>query len=209
MVIALMVGWKWIFRIPLIIFWIIAICLSLTPWGFLTQLCTEHVTTSIGLIFFTLYFLVYPLVSPFFPKIKSAGGEVMERSTKILVLLVLICIAVMVVAIVAPGSVTEFGETSILAPVISGWNGLVNAVDAQRASFMLAGGLIGGLAIALIIKKVDIPKKLRMVTGKPNPTPVYNQVPAYVPPTSVASAPVYTTPTQPVQAPVYKAEEEV
>ena len=203
MVIALMVGWKWIFRIPLILFWTIAICLSFTQWGFLTQLCTEHVTTSIGLIFFTLYFLVYPLVSPFFPKIKSAGGEVMERSTKILVFLVLILAAVIVVALVAPGEVTKFGETSILAPMVAGWNGLVNTIDAQRASFMLAGGLVGGLAIALILKKIDIPKKIRMVTGKPNPTPTYNQVPAYVPPTPVANQPVYTPPPPPA----YKEEE--
>ena len=131
----------------------------------------------------------------------------MERSSKIMAILFIIMLAVIIVALVAPGETTKFLEGSIFAPVISGWNGLVNAVDAQRASFMLAGGLIGGLAIALIIKKVDIPKKIRMVTGKPNPTPVYNQVPAYVPPATVATQPVYA-PQPPVQ-PVYKEEEAV
>lgn len=131
----------------------------------------------------------------------------MERSTKILAIIVIICIVVMVVAIVAPGEVTKFGEASILAPLVSGWNGLVNTIDTQRASYMLAGGLVGGLAIALVLKKIDIPKKLRMVTGKPNPTPIYNQVPAYVPATPVGSQPVYAP--QPPQQPVYKEEEAV
>ena len=190
MVIALMMGWRWFFRIPLIIFWAIAIPFSLTEYGFLTWLCTNHVTTSITLIFLTLYFLLYPIFSPFFPKIRTNGGETMERSTKILMILLLIAGAITVVAIAAPGAVTSTLEKSVLAPVIAGFNGLVNTIDAQRASFMLAGGLIGGLVLAIVIKRVDIPKKLRMATGKPAPTPIIPKLQGQLTNTGVFNEPI-------------------
>jgi len=72
---------KWYIRIGLVFFWTVAFLLSLTDYGFLTYLYTNHLTTSILLTFVSLYFLVYPLVSGFFPKIKNSGGETMEGYT--------------------------------------------------------------------------------------------------------------------------------
>jgi len=189
LVIALMVGWKWIIRIPLILFWIIAISLSFTPYGFLTYLYTNHVTTSIALTFATLYFLALPIFRPLFPKLKTNGGEIMERSTKILVILLVIMAAIVIVAMVAPGAVVDFTQGTIIAPIIGGFIGFVTFLDTFRASHLLAGGIIGGLVLALAIKKFDLPKRIRYATRKPAITPNYQGPPAYVPPTTVSSTP--------------------
>jgi len=165
-----MMGWKWFFRIPLIIFWAIAAPLSLTGNGFLTSLAQNHVTTTITLLTLSLYFLVYPFFAPFFPKLKTKGGEIMERSTKILVILLLIFVAVAVVAIVAPGAVVDFTQGTIIAPIVSGFIEVVAWFDTFRASHLLAAGLVGGLFLALAIKALDIPKRVRMATGNPKQT---------------------------------------
>ena len=198
MVIALMIGWKWILRIPLLFFWAVAITANLTGNGFLTQLANEHVTTTITLVFLSLYFLAYPVFEPFFPKIKTIGGESMERSTKILVALLLAAVAITVVALVAPGAVQSAVEGTVVAPLVAGFTGLVQTIDAQRASFMLAGGLIGGLVLALLIKRLDVPKKIRMIRGTPKAVTPYIGAPTYTPPTTIAPTPVPVVAPAPV-----------
>ena len=162
-----MVGWKWIIRIPLILFWTVALLLSGTELGFLNYMAQNHVTTTITILFVSLYFFAYPLFEPFFPKFKTDGGEILQRSTKILAFLLFVVLAVAIAAIAAPGAVQSAVEGTIVAPVVSGFVGLVETIDAQRASFMMAGGLVGGLVLAILIKRVDIPKKIRMATGNP------------------------------------------
>ena len=188
MVIALMVGWKWLFRIPLIIFWAIAIPLSFTPYGFLTQMCNEHVTTSITLIFLTVYFLGYPLMSPFFPKIKNDGGEIMERRTALLFLLAALLIAVVIVSAAAPGAIGETMENSVLAPLYGGVMGLIAMIDGYAGSQMLVTGIAGGVILAAVVHLVIRPK-IAAIRAKSAPTPSYNTQPSYVPPTQVQSTP--------------------
>lgn len=185
MVIALMVGWKWIIRIPLIIFWAVAIPLSFTPWGFLTQMCKEHVTTSIVLIFLTLYFFVMPLLSPFFPKIKNNGGEIMERSKLILIIIAAIFGALFIVALAAPGEMGAFMETSVLAPLYGVVMGIVAFFDGFSGSQMLAGGIVGGLVLAVVINTVIKPRIQAKLSKNTITTPAFNQGPSYTPPTTV------------------------
>ena len=119
----------------------------------------------------------------------------MERSTKILVALLLILAAVTIVAIVAPGAVINFAEGTIIAPVIGAFVGMVEWLDGFRASYLLAAGLVGGLVLAVLIKRVDIPKRIRFATGKPATTPTYQGAPSYTPPTVVSQPnPVATQP---------------
>ena len=132
----------------------------------------------------------------------------MERSTKILLALLLIAGAITIVAVAAPGAVQNFAEGTVIAPVVSAFVGLVVAVDAQRASYMLAGGLIGGLFLALAIKRIDVPKRVRMIRGKPlMPVPVYQGGPNYTPPQQITPTPVQAPAPVPVAQPVATPEE--
>lgn len=104
----------------------------------------------------------------------------MERSTKILTAIILILGAIAIVAVVAPGAVVNFTQGTIIAPVVAWFIGVVVWIDTFRASYLLATGIIGGLFVALLLKKIDLPKKIRMATGKPKPsipsTPLQGQL---------------------------------
>jgi hypothetical protein len=125
--------------------------------------------------------------------------EMMERSTKILVFLLIVALAITAVALAAPGSVQNFAEGTIIAPVVTAFVGFVAWLDGFRASYLLAGGIIGGLFLAILIKRVDIPKKIRQVRNKPLPPKDYGGAPEYVPPQQIQPKPVAVTP-QPVIA---------
>lgn len=191
-----MVGWKGTIRIILGIFWTITILLSLTGYGFLTYLFKNHVTTSIVLLSASVYFLIYPLISELFPKITTNGGEKMEISSKVLAIIIIVIVVIVGLALTFPTEIISFLDGTIWSGLIGAWLTIVGFFDGFRGSYMLAGGLIFGLVSALVIKKLDVPKRYRMKFGKPKTAPQYQGPPSYTPPQAVQ--PVAPAP-QPVQ----------
>lgn len=166
-----MMGWKWFFRIPLTVFWAITLSLSLTPYsGFLTWLINTHNTTTYFLIFISLYFLIYPIFKPVFPKIKTNGGETMERSTWIIAIIVIALIALIIVMWWAPDATAAAADNIILSPLAGIAAAIVGFLNGFGGAMMLGVGIASGLVLALVIKMVDVPKRIREARGTPKKT---------------------------------------
>jgi hypothetical protein len=161
--IALLINIKWFIRLILAGFWIVAAYLAATGRGFITWMLANHTSTSLVIVFLTFYYLLQPFYAPFFQIRKTGqGGEVlMEKSTKILLVIVAILASFVTVMFASPGARETIikGAINVLGkPLVTGWFNFVDWLDTFRASYMLAVGLVGGLVIAIFVNLVALPK---------------------------------------------------
>jgi hypothetical protein len=188
--IALLINIKWFIRLILAGFWIVAAYLAATGRGFVTWMLANHTSTSLVIVFLTFYYLAQPFYAPFFQIRKTGqGGEVlMEKSTKILLVIVAILASFLTVMFVSPGAretiIVGFNH-SFAKPVMILWLGFVDWLDQVRGIYLLGTGLVGGLFIAILV--IQAVPKVRGVAKKiPKP---YMGGPDYVPASVSQAAP--------------------
>jgi hypothetical protein len=188
--IALLINIKWFIRLILAAFWIVAAYLAATGRGFVTWMLANHTSTSLVIVFLTFYYLLQPFYAPFFQIRKTGqGGEVlMEKSTKILCLLLAIVGSLTVILLVSEGAreaIINGANASIFKPGMTVWLGFVDWLDQVRGIYLLASGIVSGLFLAILVNQA-VPR-IRQ-TAKKIPKP-YMGGPDYVPASVSQAAP--------------------
>jgi hypothetical protein len=161
--VALFINIKWFIRIALAIFWVVAAYLASTGQGFIMWMLENHTSTSLAIFFLSYYYLAGPFYAPFFQvKKKIQGGEVlMEKATKIMLVIIAILASLITVLIVSPGArevIVNGANNTILQPAMGLWLGFINWLDGFRASYLLGIGIVGGLILAVFINQIALPK---------------------------------------------------
>lgn len=198
----LVVHHKWFIRAGLATFWVVEIIAYAFNRGFITHLLEKHTWWSLIIIFLSFKYLVEPFYAPFCT-LKTVGGDaVMERSTKIMLLIVAVLASVLTVMFVSPGAreaIITGVNNSVAKPLMVQWLGFVDWLDTQRGIYLLGSGLVSGLILAIIINQVALPKIRGGVKKLPKP---YMGAPEYVPPSVIPPAKTtQTTNSEPIVQP--------
>jgi hypothetical protein len=167
----LLVHHKWFIRAILAIFWATELIAWLLNYGFLTYLAEKYTWLLLIILFLTFKYFLEPFYAPFCT-LKTRGGDaVMERSTKILLVITACLGALLFTVLFFEGSrnwIISSANKSVFKPAMSLWLGFVNWLDGFRASYMLGFGLLGGLILAVVINTIALPKIRHTKISTPN-----------------------------------------
>lgn len=133
----------------------------------------------------------------------------MEKSTKILLVIVAILASFLIVMFVSPSAretIITGANNTILKPAMGLWLGFVDWLDTVRGIYILGSGLVGGLMIAIIINQLALPKirgKLPEPSG-PSGIGLRSQTP-----TGATTRPSEEEPTLPLESETLEETESV
>jgi hypothetical protein len=167
----LIIHHRWLIRLCLGAFWITEFVAWLLGYGFLTYLAQKYTWALLIIFFLTFKYMLEPFYLPFI-KITSEGGEtIMEKSTKILCVIIAILGSLLGAILLfedARNWIITTTNKSVLQPIMGSWLGFVNWLDGFRASYMLGFGLLGGLILAVVINTIALPKIRHTKISTPN-----------------------------------------
>lgn len=181
----MLVHHKWFIRAGLAVFWVAEIVAYAFDRGFITALLTHHTWGSLILFFLTFKYLVEPFYAPFLKITKKGGEVVMEKSTKILLVLAALLGALVVAMAIEPSRtiIIDAFKAGVLNPIYTIGVGFNSWLATYPSLWVLGSGLLGGLVLAIIINRVALPKIRSRKETKP--AKEYLGGPDYVPPSVV------------------------
>ena len=169
----LIVHHRWLVRACLSLFWVSELIAWLAGYGFITSLANNYTWIMLIIMFLTWRYLLEPFYAPFL-KLTSTGGEtVMEKSTKVLCVIIAALssfIVVMLAFPVARATIVAGFSDSVAQPVAVIWFGFIDWIDTFRASYLLLTGVISGLILAVAVNTVVRPRLAKAVGKTPSPT---------------------------------------